>query len=224
MVYDSNYHVSQSKDLWSITSSSSGDGSAGVVDRGRAFYAGDGAALTLYSLAPGSKIDEQGNRVRIPTNVLTRGGPTGILTSATNYPSKNFGTMTAGKYVMKMVTTELASVSNTFLRFGAAYMSGRRSIHKLEAVRTHKVATALRAGQWSIVSGVFSATLATSEDANTPSANNQFSAFDQQAGRGATSGVLDAAANPSRATPGQLIIHHGSGLPLNDDYQPRTTW
>ena len=62
------------------------------------------------------------------------------------------------------------------------------------------------------------------EDAKTPSTNNSFSAFDQQAGRGATSGILDQAANPSAAIPGELIIEQGSGLPLNVDYQTRTTW
>jgi len=225
MVYNSNYFVSQGTDLWDITNSTSGDGSVGVVDRGRAFHCGNStAADTLATLAPGSKIDEQGNRVRIPSDVLNRGGATGILTSATSYPTKNFGTMNAGKYVMKLVTTELASVSNTFLRSGAAYMSGRRSIHKLETVRTWQIAAALRAGNWNVSTGKFSSAISTSEDAYTPSANNSFSAFDQQAGRGATSGTLDDAARPSRATPGELIIHHGSGLPLNTDYSARTTW
>ncbi len=218
------YIISQGFDLWDITSSTSGDGSVALIDRGRAFHAGNSTVATLVTLAPGSSIDAQGTRVRIPAGVLNRGGATGILANAPNYPTQNFGTMTAGSYVMKRVTTTLAGLSNTFLRSGAADLSSRRSIHKLETVRTHYVATALRAGQWSIVSGVFSSALVTSEDAQTPSTTNQFNAFDQQAGRGATSGILDSAANPSQATPGELIIHHGSGLPLNVDYQPRTTW
>lgn len=218
------YTISQANDLWSITASSSGDGSASIVNRGRAFYAGDGAAATLFSLAPGSQIDEAGNRVRIPANVLTRGGPTGILSNAPGYPTSNFGTMTAGSYVMKRVTTTLAGVANTFLRSGSSFLSARRSINKLETVRSWHIASALRAGNWNVVSGIFSTAITTSEDATTPSANNLLSAFDQQAGRGSTSGTLDQAANPSQTLPGELIIHHGSGLPLNTDYQPRTTW
>lgn len=217
------YLISEAFDLWDITNSSSGDGSVATVNTGRALNAGNSSSSTLSNLALGSTIDAEGNRVRIPADVLNRGGPTGILTSATSYPSKNFGTMTAGSYVMKLVTSTLASVSNTFLQSGAGYMSGRRSIHKLETVRTHHIARALRNNQWSAVSGYFTSAVTTSEDAYTPSANNEWGAMDQQGGRGATSGTLDDA-QPTQAIPGELIIHWGSGLPLNDDYSARTTW
>ena len=43
-----NYVVSNAFNLWSISASSSGDGKAAIVDRGRAFYAGDGNANTLF--------------------------------------------------------------------------------------------------------------------------------------------------------------------------------
>uniref|UniRef100_A0A6M3LBR8 Uncharacterized protein n=1 Tax=viral metagenome TaxID=1070528 RepID=A0A6M3LBR8_9ZZZZ len=220
-----NYVVSNAFNLWSISASSSGDGKAAIVDRGRAFYAGDGNANTLLSLAPGSQIGQHhGTRVRIPSNVLSFGGATGILTSAPGYPTNNFGTMTAGSYVMKRVTTTLAGVANTFLRSGSSYLSGRRSINKLEAVRTWQVAKAIRAGNWNVFTGKFSSALNATEDAYTPSANNVYSAFDQQAGLGATSGTLDDAANPTRAIPGELIIHQGSGAPFRANYSARTTW
>jgi len=218
------YYVSQSTDLWDITNSTSGNGSAATVNTGRALGAGNSSSETLSNLALGTKVGTFTNRVRIPTNVLLRGGPTGILASATNYPSQNFGTMTPGSYVMKLVTSTLASVSNTFLQSGASYMSGRRAIHKLETVRTAHVTAAVRAGYWNIVTGKWSTSPVASEDAYTPSANNLYSAMDQQAGRGATSGTLDDAASPTAAIPGELIIHWGSGQPSNKDYSARTTW
>lgn len=219
------YVVSQASDLWSITASSSGDGSAATVNTGRAFYAGNSSSTTLTSLDPGSKIGVfNGTSVKIPAGVGTQGGPTGILSNAPGYPTTNFASMTAGSYVMKTVTTTLAGVSNTFLRSGAGYMSGRRSIHKLETVRTWQIAKALVAGNWNITTGAFSSAINVTEDAYTPSANNAWSAFDQQAGLGATSGTLDDAARPTAAIPGELVFHGGSGQPSLANYSARTTW
>jgi len=224
MVYNSNYVISQGTAIWDITNSSSGDGSVAVVDRGRAFYAGNStAAVTLNSLDPGSKIGQHhGTTVQVPRSVTTRGGPTSVVAAAKT--AGYFANMTASSYIMKGVTTTIAGVSNTFLRSGAAYMSGRRSINKIETVRTWQIATAIRAGNWNIVTGKFSSALNATEDAYTPSANNVFGAWDQQAGDGATSGTLDDAARPSRATPGELVFHHGSGQPFVTDYSARTTW
>ena len=213
------YTISTANQVWDITNSSTGNGNAATINTGRAFYVGNSTSDTLSNLDPGTKIGQfHGTKVVIPAGVATQGGPTGILAAG------NFATMTAGAYVMKRVTTELAGISNTFLQSGAAYPGGLRSIHKLETVRTTQVATAIRAGYWNIFSGTFSSGPNSTEDATTPSTNNQLSAFDQQAGTGATSGVLDAAANPTQAIPGELVITEGDPLPTLADYSARTTW
>ena len=93
------YVVSQASDLWSITASSSGNGSAATVNTGRAFYAGNSSSTTLTSLDPGSKIGVfNGTSVKIPAGVGTQGGPTGILSNAPGYPTTNFASMTAGSF------------------------------------------------------------------------------------------------------------------------------
>jgi len=203
------YTVSQRNELWDITANTSG--ADGTVNTGRGYHIGT-SSTTLTTLAPGRTIPNSVNAPVSGTNI-----------NGVNFLG-NFATMTPGSYVMKRVTTTLAGLSNTFLRSGGTYASGRRSINKIESVRTTQVASSIRAGNWNIFTGTFSSAPSTSEDAQTPSANNAFNAFDMQNGQGATSGILDAAANPSMEVPGELTIHHGSGAPTLFDYKARTTW
>lgn len=185
--------------VWDVANSSVTIGIEGTLNTGRAFHAGDSSADTLSSLAPGSQVGQHhGSKVIKPSDVLNKGGPTGILAAG------NFASMTEGSYVMKRVTTSLAGVSNTFLRSGASDTSSRRSIHKVETVRTWLTASSIRAGDWNIFTGSFSSAVSTSED------SSDF-------------GVDDAAV-PSGAVPGELVYHYGSGAPLMANYPSRTIW
>lgn len=128
--------------------------------------------------------------------------------TVTYYPSTgNFAVMTAGKYVMRRVTTELAGVANTVLRSGASDFGIRRSIHQVEAFRTVRVATAIRAGYWHIYNGTWS---------TAPTAANDLSTWE-------TNGTDDAA-NPSAAVPGELIYKTSKPAPVMDEYQARNLW
>lgn len=114
----------------------------------------------------------------------------------------NFATMTAGTYVMRKVTTTLAGQANTLLRSGASDFGVRRSIHKLEHLRTRRVASAIRSGYWNIYSGVFS---------TAPTVADDISTFG-----------TDEAATPTISKPGELVYRWGKPLPEQDDYQARS--
>lgn len=107
--------------------------------------------------------------------------------------------------VAKRLTNTLSGVSNTYLESGAAVPGNIRSIHKLEVLRTRKLTTAIRAGDWNIYSG---------EWATEPSV-----VVDTLA--------TDDAANPSHGVPGELTYIAGTTThtvlePTNDDYKAKT--
>lgn len=103
--------------------------------------------------------------------------------------------------IAKRTTTTLAgNVSNTYLRSGAATPGLVRSIHKLETLRTRRLATAIRAGAWNIYTGAFSPAPTVAVDTL----------------------ATDAAATPTRSAPGQLTYRTGAKVPVRDDYKAKT--
>lgn len=124
----------------------------------------------------------------------------------------NINFMTAGKYVMRRVTDELAGVANTNLRSGGVSPSFRRSIHKVESIYTRKVATAIRAGKWNIYSGTYSS----------PQPTNAEEGIANIAGSTVTDGTADHAATPTRAIPGELVYKEPKLTPVQDDYKAIT--
>jgi hypothetical protein len=113
----------------------------------------------------------------------------------------NFATMTKGKYLIRRVTDELAGLSNTVLRSGGSE-GYARSIHKVEAARSTRFATAIRAGYWDEFNGVWT---------TTPTTANDFSTWG-----------TDQAATPTYAIPGELVYRTGKPLPVQDDYKAKT--
>jgi hypothetical protein len=107
--------------------------------------------------------------------------------------------------VAKKTTTTLAGVAEDFLQSGAAAPSTRRSIHKIESVRTRKLTTAIRTNKWNEYSGEF--------DSGYPETSTD-------------SFGTDDAANPTRNVPGELTYIAGNDntilVPKNDDYKSRT--
>jgi hypothetical protein len=111
-----------------------------------------------------------------------------------------FGVLTPNAYVVRRLTTTLAGVANTNLLSGASDFGHRHAIHKIETVR----GTFLQGLSWDATSSeapVYTATLSQTE-----------TAFDD-----------DHAARPSLATPGELVYRTGGPLPVQDDYEAKTT-
>lgn len=104
------------------------------------------------------------------------------------------------KPVAKRVTTTLSGVSNTVLRSGADQPGLIRSIHKLEVVRTRRLTTAIRAGDWNIYSGSFSTPPTVAVDTL----------------------ATDEAATPTRSVPGELVYKTGAPTPVQDNYKAKT--
>lgn len=136
------------------------------------------------------------------TFTTTKPYVSGAGTLAYRLSSGNFAVLTPLKYVMRRVSTELAGLTKTILRSGASDFGVRRSIHKLEAMRTNRVATAIRAGYWDEYNGVFT---------TKPTNNNDISDFG-----------TDHAATPTRAVPGELVYKTGKPLPVQANYPEKT--
>ena len=117
-----------------------------------------------------------------------------------------FASMTSGEFVMLAYSTSVAGGQKTLKGFGADY-GIRRSINKLEHMRTVRVATAIRAGYWNVYTGKFTTAPTVADDAPTWG--------------------TDDAANPTRAIPGELV-YRVSGQPdgtngvVQKDYPAKT--
>jgi len=128
--------------------------------------------------------------------------------------------------VAKKITTALATVSNDYLRSGAAVPGIVRSIHRLEVVRTRRLTQAIRLNKFNRYTGKFEAGYP--QGSNTPDEFYNIS-----------TGLLqptstDDAASPTREHPGELTyigqsVSDGSTsvtdtikVPKNDDYKPKT--
>lgn len=118
--------------------------------------------------------------------------------------SGDFAEMTVGSYLIRGgVSHEVAGGEYTFNQFGSDF-GVRNAIHKLESIRTRRIATAIRAGYWNEFSGSWSTKPTVASD----SFGN------------------DEAARPTRAIPGELT-YRISGQPdgtngvTQDDYEAK---
>jgi hypothetical protein len=102
--------------------------------------------------------------------------------------------------IAKQVTMALADVDTDALQSPAADPAQRRSIHYIQNIRTSKIATAIRAGDWDEYNGEWLNPVATSND------------------------VLanDDAAHPTREVPGELVFKSGAANPTQADYSKKT--
>lgn len=113
-----------------------------------------------------------------------------------------FRTNTTRPIGMRLTSMLATNVANTVLLSGADIPGQRRSIHKLESMRTRRIATAIR--------------------------NNKYDRFTNTFASGfpvvATDALdTDTAATPTRAVPGQLTYKLGQPIPVtNNDYKAKT--
>ena len=136
------------------------------------------------------------------TFTTTKPYTSGAGTMTYRLATGTLGYLSAGNYVIRRVSSTLAGQANTVLRSGSSDFGQRRSIHKLEHMRTRKVATAIRAGYWDEHSGTFTTAPSVSDDASTFG--------------------TDDAANPTLSVPGELVYHTSAIIPVQDEYATRT--
>lgn len=117
--------------------------------------------------------------------------------------SGNYAKMTAGKYLIYRVTTEIAGIANVILRSGSSQIGLQRPINRLEAIRTRQQ----RAAGWNYVTGQLLSTPSVTADT--------FKAID------GTSNI-DHAARPTRAVPGEFVYLTAAKTPVQKDYPART--
>lgn len=110
----------------------------------------------------------------------------------------------AGKYIGVNITSEVNGVATRAVGAGSDF-GQRRPIHKIEAVRTVKTATAIRNGYWDVYSGSWT---------TAPTESNDWG----NGWRSEGTGTLDEAANPTRTKPGELVYDDGSAAPKLADY------
>lgn len=115
-------------------------------------------------------------------------------------PVGNVAHMAVDNYAMRTVSGTVHGQSNNKMSSPASDY-GRAKVHKVNAVRTRKVATAVRAGDWVPYSGEF---------VNQPALANDFAAF------GADEAVANA---PSGyGTKGEFVYRYGGTTPASGDY------
>jgi hypothetical protein len=122
-----------------------------------------------------------------------------------------------GGHVIRKVTTDIAGRSNTALRSGGSDSANiSNSIKQLGKLSGRKVKTAIRAGYWDSF---------TAEWSDTPHVTAS-GAWNIATGADNSSTLktsdTDQAANPSLATPGELVYMQGSNTPKQDDYKAKT--
>jgi hypothetical protein len=129
------------------------------------------------------------------------------------------GTFAGGDQVIKRVTTDLAGVSNTWMRCaGSDSTNLSNSVKQLAAVRGVEVKTAIRANYWD----EFSADWDTGYPHISVTGGWDISDGTDVGGTIGTSGT-DVAANPSRTTPGYLRFMYGNPVPSGTTYKAKTS-
>jgi len=152
-----------------------------------------------------SKVHGPQRITAVTTNTFktTKAYTAGAGTLTYNPGVGTFAAFTADEWIIRKVTTTIqGGQSNTVLWSGGSDFGRRRSINKVEHVYTRRVATAIRAGYWNMVTGVWSTKPTNNDDASTYS----------------WGGSNDTAASPTYAIPGRLIYKEGKPQPVQDTY------
>ena len=173
-------------------------GHAGVTETSTVYKGvakGLGSNQTLLdNQQHGAKVDIHGSQVYEGSSDVHKANSSG-----------NFAKMTAEKYVMKRVTTELAGIANTDLRSGGHHNPGViESIKEAKHQYTTRIATAIRNGDWNEYTGKFSSTPTTADDQSTMGS--------------------DHATTVDASRPGSLTYKISKALPVNTTYEAKTNY
>ena len=117
----------------------------------------------------------------------------------------------AENYIMKGVSGNLATVASTVLASAAALHGiARNPVHDRNAVRTQRVASAVRSGGWNIYDGTFD-TAPTEVNDQTDFLNTNDSGADDETVVGSTYGI-----------PGEHAYRDGGPNPVSGSYDAKT--
>lgn len=169
----------------------------------------------LYDTVPPNKstlVDTKGAAAKVSTSSLLVGVATsredvGVFGSTVIDNNDADKALNAGvfaydneKPIAKRLTTSLSTVSNDYLLSGAADPTERRSIHKLEVLRSRLATTAIREGHWNEYTGQYDPgyPLVVTDSLGT-----------------------DNAANPTRAVPG-ILAYAGQSSVSTVNYSEKT--
>lgn len=174
------------------------------------------ASGALYDTVPSNlstlASNNGGSATKVTTTDLVSGvaildSEVGVFGSTVVYGVGTEKSLSAGVFaydnespVAKKLTTSLSTVSNNYLLSGAADPTERRSIHKLEVLRSRLTTTAIREGYWNEYTGQFDPgyPLVVTDSLGT-----------------------DNAANPSRSVPGRLSFA-GQSSTTTTNYSEKT--
>ncbi len=142
-------------------------------------------------------------------------GSTPVSNAVVDYadPAESTGTFKndSTRLVAQRVASTLAGVSNTaILSGGHGDVHDMRSIARQEKVRSTRLATAIRAGNWNPTSGSFSSITTAADD------------FYSITAEGTQATSSDTAATPTRAEPGQLVFAPVRSVSDFKDYAAKT--
>ena len=159
------------------------------------------------------------------TNVpLGEGNPVVTVGSTgTTYgivPANSAGTFNGGDQVIVKVTTDIAGVGNSGLRYGASNSAASPAINQAAEIEVKLYKTAIRNGDWNPTTAPWGGTPVTVAQSG---AWNIADGVDNAATLVASG--TDDAANPTQDVPGELVYNYGSGAdPTQDEYEAKTNW
>ncbi len=138
---------------------------------------------------------------RVVLNTPYVSDQTGITYSV---PVGDLANMDVNNYTMRTVAGTVHGVANDKITCPSSDY-GRNKLHKVNAVRTRKVASAVRAGDWVPVSGEF---------VNQPLLANDFAGF------GTDEVTVDS--TTKQGLKGELVYRYGGPTPASGDYEAKT--
>jgi hypothetical protein len=116
------------------------------------------------------------------------------------------------KPIAKRYSTTIAGTGNNILQSAAGSPGLIRSIHRIETLRTNRIATSVRNGAWNIFTGKFSPLPTVAVDAWYSNETNSTSATS-----------TDSAASVSRDSTGSYSYKLGQKVPFTSGYEPKTS-
>ena len=146
-----------------------------------------------------------------------------IGTTGTAYgivPANSAGTFNGGDQVIVKVTTDIAGIGNSGLRYGASNSAASPSINQAGEIEVKLYKTAIRNGDWNPTTAPWG---------GTPVTVAQSGGWNIEAGVDNAATLIpsgtDDAANPTQDVPGELVYNYGSGAdPTQDEYEAKTNW
>lgn len=128
------------------------------------------------------------------------------------------GTFNGGNWVIRRVTTDIAGVTNYAIYKGSDSANDSESINQLVSNKEFLYKTSVRTSGWQEFNGEFSPAVS----ATISGMWDQTTDTDKAADARVSS--TDHAANPTAATPGELVYRTGKKLPVQDDYKAKTSF